>query len=130
MGKPLVYIASPYSNGDPAMNVKFQMHMFDILMNRGLCVPVAPLWAHFQHIHTPRHYEDWVNYSLAIASRCDACLALDVVLYYGDPIKAYQVHDSRGRDKEVQQFVDQKKPVFFHEDFLHDWILAKNELSA
>src|SRR5438477_12764451 len=76
--RPVVYIASPYSKGDPAINTHFQCQMFDRLMNDGVVWPVAPLWSHFQHTMFPRTYKDWVAYDLAMIPRYDACLRLNV----------------------------------------------------
>ncbi|MEE9398392.1 MAG: hypothetical protein V3V31_15425 [Methylococcales bacterium] len=58
MKKPTVYIASPYSKGDPAANAHFQCKIFDELLSSGLVLPVAPLWSHFQHMMFPRLYKE------------------------------------------------------------------------
>lgn len=54
-----VYIASPYTLGDVAVNVKIQMDMADKLMNNGF-IPFTPLYSHFQHMAHPRPYSDWM----------------------------------------------------------------------
>ena len=66
-GKPWVYIASPYTHGDPAINVRAQMG----------AVPIAPLHSHFQHLFRPRPYRHWIELDLEIMQRCDACLRID-----------------------------------------------------
>lgn len=53
-----VYIASPYTKGDVAVNVKAQIDCADELISLGFA-PFAPLYSHFQHMHHPRPYEDW-----------------------------------------------------------------------
>src|SRR5262245_34840547 len=77
MPKPLVYVASPYTKGDQAINVNYQCRMFDAMMNDGIVIPIVPLWSHFQHTICPRHYQDWIDYDLAIISRCDALIRLN-----------------------------------------------------
>ena len=114
MNKPLVYIASPYTQGQVDLNVHFQLKTFNRLMRDDLCIPVAPLWAHFQHLAFPLRYERWIEYSLAIAERCDICLRLAAEV--GD---SYYQYESAGADKEVQLFLTQKKPVYFSVRDLH-----------
>src|SRR3954470_3513635 len=70
--RPVVYIASPYTKGDPAINTHFQCELWDKMMTDGKVWPVAPLWSHFQHTTFPRKYEDWVAYDLALIARYDA----------------------------------------------------------
>jgi len=72
----VVYIASPYTIGDVAVNVRRQMEMSDRLMSLGYC-PVAPLLTHFQHLCFPRPYEDWMRVDLEMISRCDVLLRME-----------------------------------------------------
>jgi hypothetical protein len=51
--KPIVYIASAYTKGDPAVNVHFQCKIFDELLGDGVVWPYAPLVSHFQHTVFP-----------------------------------------------------------------------------
>lgn len=74
--KPVVYIASPYTKGDPAINAHFQCKMFDELLTEGKVWPFAPLWTHFQHTVFPRPYQDWTSYDNALLPRFDACLRI------------------------------------------------------
>jgi hypothetical protein len=73
MSKPWVYIASPYTKGDVAINVRTQMEAFDTLLTFGV-VPIAPLYSHYQHIFLPRPYQDWIDLDIEVIQRCDACL--------------------------------------------------------
>jgi hypothetical protein len=75
MNKIKVYIASPYTKGDPAVNVKRQIDMADTLMNHGY-VPFVPLLMHFQHLCKPRDYQDWIDYDLEWIVSCDCLLRL------------------------------------------------------
>lgn len=114
--KPWVYIASPYTKGDQAINVRFQMRMWEILLDLGV-VPIAPLWSHFQHLHAPRPYQDWIDYDNEIIPRCDACLRLDVE----DFKVGYKQSESTGADAEVKLFESLGKPVFRSLDELVHW---------
>jgi len=71
-----VYIASPYTVGDPAVNVKRQIDVTDILLNHGFS-PYTPLYSHFQHMVHPRSYEDWMKLDLDWIDVCDCLLRLD-----------------------------------------------------
>ena len=114
--KPWVYIASPYTKGDQAINVRFQMRMWELLLDLGV-VPIAPLWSHFQHLHAPRPYQDWIDYDNEIIPRCDACLRLDAE----DFKVGYRQSESTGADAEVKLFESLGKPVFCSLDELVHW---------
>lgn len=119
--KPIIYIASPYTKGDVAVNTRFQCEVFDKLMNDEIVYPVAPLWSHFQHIMFPRHYKDWIEYDKALIPRLDACLRLDAYhnnISYGE----YHQHDSSGADGEVALFKSLNKPVFYSYEDLYKWV--------
>jgi hypothetical protein len=92
-----VYIASPYTLGDVAVNVKRQIDAVDELMNCGFA-PFAPLYSHFQHMAHPRPYEDWVNIDLEWVKVCDCVLRLD--------------GESKGADGEVIFARRMGKPIF------------------
>jgi hypothetical protein len=70
-----VYIASPYSVGDPETNVRRQIDAADELINAGF-YPYLPLLSHYQHIIHPHDYETWVRLDNAWVSSCDALLRL------------------------------------------------------
>lgn len=75
MRKVRVYIASPYTVGDVAVNVKTQIDMVDRLMTLGFA-PFAPLYTHFQHMAHPRPYADWLAMDLEWLAACDVVLRL------------------------------------------------------
>ena len=116
--RPVVYIASPYSKGDPAINTHFQCSVFDRLMNDGRVLPIAPLWSHFQHTLFPRPYKDWVSYDLALLERYDACLRLAAEI----PGLGYAESESSGADGEVRTFQELGKPVFRSIEDLYKWV--------
>lgn len=116
MEKPWIYIASPYTNGDQAINTHFQCRIFNELMDDGIVWPVAPLWSHFQHLLMPRPYEDWLKYDMALIRRLDACLRLTAK--HGQ----YNITESAGADNEVAEFILLGKPVFYDKNTLYSWV--------
>lgn len=115
MKKPWVYIASPYTKGDPAINTRFQMDTFNTLMDSGRVLPYAPLWSPFQHLVHPRAYKDWVDYDLEMIEKMDACLRLN----------ASHLITSTGADGEVARFRELNKPVFYSIAELLAWAPQK-----
>lgn len=118
MSKPIVYIASPYTKGDPAINTYCQMRAFHELMDDGLVWPVVPLMSHFLHLARPRPYQDWIDYDLALLDRYDACLRINAK--YG--AMDYLVTESSGADGEVKRFREAGKPVFYSKEALYRWV--------
>jgi len=96
-----VYIASPYTKGDVAVNVRTQLEMANKLMDLGFA-PFAPLYSHFQHMAFPRPYEDWIKIDLEWVKVCDCVLRLR--------------GESAGADGEVKFAHDNKIPVFYHDE--------------
>lgn len=117
MPKPTVYIASPYSKGDVAMNVHFQCRIFDQLLTDGRVLPVAPLWSHFQHLLFPRNYHDWITYDQEMLHLYDCCLRLKADV----PRLGYEEQASSGADGEVKTFEKMGRPVFRSIDDLYKW---------
>ena len=109
MNIPIVYIASPYTKGDPAINTHFQCKVFDKLLSDGRVLPVAPLWSHFQDLLFPRPYEDWIKYDKAMLEIYDCCLRLPASI----PRIGYYQDQSSGADEEAEIFKKQGKPVFY-----------------
>ncbi len=92
-----VYIASPYTKGDVAQNIRRQIDVADELMNLGFS-PFLPVLSHFQHIVCPRPYEEWMDNDLEWVLACDALLRLS--------------GDSPGADREVLFAKKNHIPVF------------------
>ncbi len=116
--KPTVYIASPYTRGDLAINTHFQCRVFDKLLSDGKVLPVAHLWSHFQHTAFPRKYQDWINYDQAMLPLYDACLRLNVEFQKLD----YFESESKGADGEVDTFEKLGKPIFYSIADLYKWL--------
>ena len=93
-----VYIASPYTKGDVAVNVRESLKVGDQLITLGF-IPFCPLVSHFQHLLFPRPYEDWLRLDLAWIDRCDALLRLP--------------GESSGADREVAYAKQTGKPIFY-----------------
>ena len=104
MGKIKVYIASPYTKGDVAVNVKFQMDIANALMDEGF-VPFVPLYSHFQHMAHPRPYTDWIELDLEWIPFCDCLLRLG--------------GESSGADGEVNHAEENHIPVYWSLDALY-----------
>jgi hypothetical protein len=93
-----VFISSPYTLGDVAVNVKNQIDMANILMDLGFS-PYAPLYNHFQHMAHPRSYEEWMEHTLCWVEASDCILRLD--------------GESEGADREVLRASELGMPVFY-----------------
>jgi len=94
----MVYVASPYTLGDTGENVRAQLETGDKLMDMGYC-PILPLLTHFQHIHKPRPYCDWMAIDVEKIRRCDVLLRLP--------------GQSKGADDEVECATKLKIPVVY-----------------
>jgi len=116
--KPTVFVASPYSKGDPAMNTHFQCKIFDRLLTEQRVLPVVPLWTHFQHLLFPRPYQDWLQYDQEMLGLYDCCLRLDADM----PGAKYFESESSGADAEVATFKRLGKPVFYSIENLYIWL--------
>lgn len=108
--KPKVYIASPYTLGDVAVNVKDQIDCADELMNMGF-VPFVPLLSHFQHMIHPRVYTDWIDIDMEWIPSCDCILRLP--------------GESSGADGEVKEAEKLGIPVFYSVGELYGHYLEK-----
>jgi len=93
-----VYIASPYTKGDVAVNVKRQIDVASELIDKGL-FPYWPEHAHFLHMVHPKSYETWMAQCLNFIPKCDCLLRL--------------AGESEGADREVQFAKERGIPVFY-----------------
>ena len=95
-----VYIASAYTNGDVALNVRAQIDVANELMNMGF-VPFAPLLTHFQHMVHPRSYDSWlIDYDFEWLDVCDCLLRI-------------KNGNSPGADKEEERAEKNGQEVFY-----------------
>lgn len=72
----LIYIASAYSLGDQALNVRRQIEAADKLLEMGH-IPFIPCLSHLWHLISPKSYEEWLRIGIEWLRRCDALLRLD-----------------------------------------------------
>ena len=82
-----IYIASPYTIGDVALNVRKVLLVADRLMSKGHS-PYVPHLSHFQHLVCPRPYQDWLDLDFEWLKVCDCVLRLE--------------GESKGADQEVE----------------------------
>ena len=82
-----VYIASPYTKGDVAVNVRKSFEVADQLANLGF-LPFPPLFTHFWHFLIPHPYGFWTKNDLEWILHCDMVLRMP--------------GESSGADKEVE----------------------------
>lgn len=103
-----VYIASPYTIGDPEINVRRQIDAAQELMNAGFA-PYAPLLNHFHHLIYPR--QDWIEFDLLWLKICDCVLRLE--------------GKSKGADIECDYARKNYNPVFFNIVEIEKYFLDK-----
>jgi len=107
-----IYLASPYTIGDQALNVKKSIDIADDLIRWGYA-PFCPLLVHFQHMVHPHDYETWMKLDLEWLSLCDCLYRLP--------------GESKGADREVEFAKEHNIPVFFSMNKLRGW--AKKEMN-
>jgi len=93
-----VYLASPYTLGDPVLNVRAQIEAAEELVNLGY-LPHVPLLSHLWHIASPHPYEYWMEIGLEWVRHCDILLRLP--------------GESKGADAEVTLARELGIPVIF-----------------
>ena len=93
-----VYIASPYTKGDVAVNVRNSFLIADELLTHGFC-PFPPLYSHFWHFLSPKPYETWLELDKMWVKACDCLLRMP--------------GESSGADGEVEFAQANDIPVFY-----------------
>lgn len=93
-----VFVSSPYTIGDTALNVKTQIDAGNELINLGFA-PFLPLLSHFQHMAHPQPYEKWLQLDMQWLYVCDCVLRLP--------------GESSGADKEVEMAELLDIPVYY-----------------
>lgn len=113
----LVYISSPFTQGDTLLNVRCSIDAFNTLLDSGECVPISPLsMTSMAHVVQPRSYDAWMDYDLALLSRCDAVLVIDAV--YGDYVQS----ESKGVAIEEAFASERNIPTFYSLEQLEAWL--------
>lgn len=98
MAKIKVYIASAYTIGDTAKNVKAQIDVTNELYRLGFNVFAPIVGTHFQHMVYPKPYDFWLDLDYEWIAVCDCLLRLP--------------GESKGADKEVRHAERIGKKVF------------------
>jgi hypothetical protein len=101
-----VYIASPYTKGDVAVNVRNSFLVADELAEKGF-IPFPPLYSHFWHFLSPKPYEFWMTQDKEWVLRCDYLLRLP--------------GESSGADREIEWAIENDIPVFYSVEGLVEW---------
>ncbi len=115
--KPVIYVASPYTNGDAAINTHFQCSIFHELLDDDIVTPFTPCLLTFSSIYKPRSYDSWMKHDFELLRIMDGLLRLTARY----PDLNYEVTDSRGADMEVEYCRQNNKPVFFNKEELYKW---------
>lgn len=105
--KPLVYIAGPYTAGDPVANTAAACEVADRLTDSGLVRCVVPHLSLLQHFRRVREHKHWVELGCAIVERCDAVFRIR--------------GSSEGAFAECQHAIDRQIPVYTNERSLLAW---------
>ena len=103
MEKKYVYIASPYSIGDMAFNVRRQINCAEEIMKYSQqynIYPYVPLMSHFHQMFYVHNYEFWMDQDFAWLERCDFLLRLN--------------GESSGADREVERAEELSIPIYYH----------------
>jgi len=94
-----VYIASVYSNGDTALNIRSVIGVADKLVKLGH-IPYIPHLTHFWHLISPKPYEFWLEYDNSFLEDWAECLLR-------------LNNESPGADKEVERARQIGIPVYY-----------------
>lgn len=103
-----VYIASPYTQGDVAVNVRNSIIAAEQLVTFGF-IPFVPLLSHFWHMMCPHEYSFWTTLDDEWVLRCDCVLRLP--------------GESKGADREVKLAKKKGIPVFYS---INELIVGRN----
>ena len=93
----LIYIASPYTAGDTAINVRESVLAAEQVRAKGH-LPIVPLLSHFWHFLSPHDYRYWMDIDREWVLQADAVLRLP--------------GESEGADEEVRLAREHGKAVF------------------
>jgi len=93
-----VYVAGPYTAGDPLENTKRAIAVSNTLLEAGY-VPFCPHLSHYWHLLHPQEYDVWIDYDMEWLLKCDCVLRLD--------------GESAGADGEVNEAEIQDMQVYY-----------------
>jgi Domain of unknown function (DUF4406) len=93
-----VYVAGPYTQGDPILNVRNAIKVADELLDMGYA-PFIPHLTMLWHIVSPKSVHTWYDIDMAWLVVCDCVLRLQ--------------GPSEGADQEVELAKREGIPVFY-----------------
>lgn len=108
--KPLIYIAGPYTNPDPVLNVRRAVEVGEEVSAHGM-VPVVPHLTMFWHLISPHPLEWWYAHDLDLLAHCHAIFRFPGA--------------STGADAEVEFARARGIPVFESMDALREWAATR-----
>lgn len=127
--RPMVYVAGPYSTGDPVVNTHKAIKVAGKI-HRMEGVPFVPHLSLLWHLVTPQPYNFWMDMDYHILERCDALYRIsgespgadNEVEYSDDHCGIPVFREGRDGDIELYQWItdwiEQNDPAAGHPDFL------------
>ena len=70
-----VYVAGPYTQGDPAENTRMAIEAGTVLLQSGYW-PYIPHLSHHWHLQCPQDYETWMRLDFAWLEKCDSLVRI------------------------------------------------------
>lgn len=104
---PRVYVAGPYSNGDPQLNTDRAIDVGDAIADMG-ADPFIPHLSHYREARHARPYTFWIEEDLRWLQVCHALYRME--------------GKSKGADGEVAEAQRLGIPVFYEMDDLKAWL--------
>ncbi len=105
--RPRVYVAGPYSSGDPQANTYRAIDVADQVVDLG-ADPFIPHLSHYREARRSRPYTFWIEEDLRWLRVCDALYRMEGA--------------SKGADGEVAEAHRLGIPVFYSLDELKAWL--------
>lgn len=102
-----VYVAGPYTQGDPQTNVDRAIDVGEQITRLG-ADPFIPHLSHYRHLRYPHSYEFWLEEDIRWLSACDALYRMP--------------GESKGADGEVEYARLHCIPVFDDMGELREWL--------
>jgi hypothetical protein len=96
--KAKIYIAGPYSKGDPEVNTIKAITIANKLADLGYA-PFVPHFTHYWHVKYPRPYQFWLDLDNQFIPCCDAILRIP--------------GESSGADNEIKYAIKLGKLIFY-----------------
>jgi len=86
-----VYVAGPYTKGDPCINTNQAIHIGQELLNMGYS-PFLPHLSHFWHTMIPNPWETWMALDLDWLPTCD------VLFRFGGESRGADIEEAKAKE--------------------------------